>query len=108
MDHILYQIFNFTNINKKRETMIDNAPISIYINRTENRIIFKIKIGYYFSDLKQWYICETKINIIHYQNGNMYNMYNAEIIVVILVPSNADKNDYQQDLRILHILVPSK
>ena len=53
MDHILYQIFNFTRINKKRETMIDNATISIYINRTENRIIFKIKIGYYFSDLKQ-------------------------------------------------------
>ena len=35
-------------------------------------------------------------------------MYNAEIIVVILVPSNTDKNDYQQDLRILYILVPSK
>ena len=102
----MYQIFNFTHINKKRETMIDNAPISIYINRNESRIIFKIKIGYYFSDLKQWYICERKINIIHYQNGE--NMYNAEIIVVILVPSNTDKNDYQQDLRILYILVPSK
>ena len=106
MDHILYQIFNFTRINKKRETMIDNATISIYINRTENRIIFKIKIGYYFSDLKQWYICKRKMNIIHYQNGK--NMYNAEITVVILVPSNTDKNDYQQDLRILYILVPSK
>ena len=45
MDHILYQIFKITlNISLK---MTGNSSIRIYINKIENRITFKIKIGYY-------------------------------------------------------------
>ena len=32
---------------KKHETMTDNNPINIYKNKTENRVTFKIKSGYY-------------------------------------------------------------
>ena len=34
-------------INKKHETLTNNAPKQIYINRIENSIICKIKLGYY-------------------------------------------------------------
>ena len=37
----------FEYINKNDETLTDNLPIQIYVNRIENRIIFKIKTGYY-------------------------------------------------------------
>ena len=30
---------------KKHETLTDNHPIRIYVNKTENRITFKIKIA---------------------------------------------------------------
>ena len=32
---------------KKRETLTDNPPIRIYINKIENKITFKIKTAYY-------------------------------------------------------------
>ena len=49
MDDILYQIFKIIlNMSlKKHETVTDNPSIRIYVNKIENRIIFKIKTGYY-------------------------------------------------------------
>ena len=37
----------------KHETVTDNPPIKIYVNKVENRIIFKIKIRYSFQILKK-------------------------------------------------------
>ena len=31
---------------KKHEAIADNPPVQIYVNKTKNRIIFKIKTGY--------------------------------------------------------------
>ena len=31
---------------KKHETIANNSPVQIYMNRIENRIVFKIKTGY--------------------------------------------------------------
>ena len=36
---------------KKHETVTDNPSVRIYINKTENRITFKIKTGYYLKSL---------------------------------------------------------
>ena len=36
----------FKCINKKHETLIDKTSVEIYVNRMQNRVIFKIKIGY--------------------------------------------------------------
>ena len=44
MDHILYQIF-------KAIFNISYPSIRIYVNKIENRIPFKIKIGYYLEFL---------------------------------------------------------
>ena len=47
--HNLYQAFKiiFSTLQKKKtkkkhETLIDNTPINIYVNRTENKISFKV------------------------------------------------------------------
>ena len=37
----------FKYIIKKHETVTNNPPIRIYINKIENRITFRIKTGYY-------------------------------------------------------------
>ena len=37
----------FEYILRKHEAIIDNLPIRIYVNKIENRIVFKIKTGYY-------------------------------------------------------------
>ena len=31
---------------KKHETLTENLPVQIYVNRIKNRIVFKIKTGY--------------------------------------------------------------
>ena len=38
--------YYFEYIIKKRETIADNPTVQIYVNKTKNRIAFKIKIGY--------------------------------------------------------------
>ena len=49
MDHILYQIFKIISsiLKKKLKENIHNPSMRIYVNKTENRITFKIKTGYY-------------------------------------------------------------
>ena len=37
----------FEYILRKHEAIIDNLPIRIYVNKIENRIMFKIKTEYY-------------------------------------------------------------
>ena len=37
----------FEYIMKKHETVTDNSSVRIYVNKTENKISFKIKTGYY-------------------------------------------------------------
>ena len=37
---------NFEYIIKNHETIADNPPVQIYVNKIKNRIVFKIKTGY--------------------------------------------------------------
>ena len=41
----------FEDIIKKHDTVSDNFLIMIYVNKRENRILFKIKTGYYLEVL---------------------------------------------------------
>ena len=41
----------FEFIVKKHETIANNPPVQIYVNRIKNRIIFKIKTGYKLESL---------------------------------------------------------
>ena len=38
--------YYFEYIMKKHETIADNPPIQIYVNKIKNRIVFKMKTGY--------------------------------------------------------------
>ena len=37
----------FEYIIKKHDTVTDNPPTRIYVDKLENRIVFRIKTGYY-------------------------------------------------------------
>ena len=41
----------FEFIVKKHETIANNPPVQIYVNRIKNRIVFKIKTGYKLESL---------------------------------------------------------
>ena len=43
----------------KHETVTDNPSIMIYVNKIENRITFKIKLGYYLEFSIVWSIIEN-------------------------------------------------
>ena len=43
----------FEYIIKKHETIADNPPVQIYVNKIKNRIIFKIKTGYKLEETMQ-------------------------------------------------------
>ena len=86
-----------------------NASVRIYVNKIENRITFKIKIGYNLELLTPETIKllgGTENKIAKDKNGE--NVSHLEIIEMVLVHSNIVNNDYQQDSRVLYTFVPNK
>ena len=111
--HILHQIFktilSILNIKKKHNEKIDTLPVEIYVNKIENRVIFKIKTGYYLEILppeimKSLGSIENKIA----KNKNGENVPHLEITEVVLVHCNIVNNDYQRYSRVLHTFVLNK
>ena len=99
----------FEYILKKQEEKTDNPSIRIYVNKTENRITFRIKIGYYLELLMSELLKlfgSTKSMITKDENGE--NVAHLEITEVVLVHCNIVNNDYQQDSRILYIYFSNK
>ena len=75
----------------------------------ENRIIFKIKTGYYLELLmpeKMKLLESTENKITKGESGE--NVPHLEITEVILVHCNIANNDYQQDSRVLYTCFPNK
>ena len=110
MDHILHRIFKIIlSIFKKNNENIDNPSIRIDVNKIENRITFKIKIGYYLELLTpetMKLLVSTKTKITKDKNGE--NVPHLEITEVVLVHYNIVNNDYQQDSRVLYTYVSNK
>ena len=84
MDHILYQILKIFILKKHGEN-INNPSVKIYINKTENRITFRIKNGYSLELLtpetrKLLGITENKIT----KQKNCENVPHLEITEVVL------------------------
>ena len=99
----------FEHILKKHIESVDNPSTRIYVNKIENRIMFKIKNGYYLEPLtpetmKLLGSAENKIT----KDKNVENVPHLEIIELVLVHCNLVNNDYQQDSRILFTFVPNK
>ena len=91
----------FEYILKKHSESIDNPSIKIYVNRIENRVIFKINNGYYLERLipeTMKLLGSSEIKITKDRNGE--NVPHLEIVELVLINCNLVNNNYQQNSRI--------
>ena len=97
------------HIIKKHETIGETAPILIYANTINNRIVFKIKTGYKFELLsKETIKLLGSTKYIIDSDKNSENVPRLENVEVVLVHCNLVNNSYQQPLRVLFIFVSNK
>ena len=98
----------FEYIIKKDETINETAPISIYANDINNRIVFKIKTGY-----KLELLSEETMKLLGSTSGiidadkNSENVPRLENFEVFLVHCNFLNNSYQEHSRVLFTFVPN-
>ena len=94
---------------KKHETIGENAPILIYTNTINNRIVFKIKSRYKLELLSKetMKLLGSTLSIID-ADKNSENVPRLENVEVVLVHCNLVKNSYQQHSRVLFTFVPTK
>ena len=110
INQILYQIFLVLSISsKKHQTVTDNYPIRINVNKIENRITFKIKADYYLElstreTLKLFGIGKNEIA----KDENVEDKTHSENSKVVLAYFNIASNGYQEDSRVLYTCVPNK
>ena len=94
---------------KKHETIGENAPILIYVNTINNRIVFKINSGYKLKLLSKETIqlLGSTSRIID-SDKNSENVPKLENVEVVLVHCNLVNNSYQQHSGVLFTFVPTK
>ena len=83
----------FKYIIKKHETIPDNPPVLIYVNKIKTRIIFKIKSGYKLELLtkEKMQLLGSSKNIID-QDKDRELVPNLEVVEVVLVHCNLVNN----------------
>ena len=94
---------------KKHGEEAVNPSIKMYTNKIENRITFKIKIGYYLELLTtetMKSLGSTKSERKKDKNGE--NVPYLEITEVALIHCNVANNSYQQNSRVLYTFVTNK
>ena len=101
--------YYFEYIIKKHETIADNPPVQIYVNKITNRIVFKIKTGYkleLLSEERMQLLGSSKKDIDENKDGEI--VPRLETVEVVLVHCNLVNNNYQQASKVLFIFVPNK
>ena len=93
----------FEDIFKKHGKNIDKPSVQIYVNKTENRVTFKIKDGHSLElltpeKMKLLRSTENKTT----KDKNSENVPHLEIAEVVLVHCEIANNEYQQDSRVLY------
>ena len=94
---------------KKHETIGEAAPMLIYVNTINNRIVFKIKSGYKLELLSKEtmkLLGSTKDTTDVDKNSE--NVPKLENVEVVLVHCNLVNNSYQQASRVLFTFVSTK
>ena len=82
--------------NRIIETVIENPPIRIYVNQTQNRIIFRIKTGYH-------------LEISSPETAKLLGCTKSKMTKeVVFIHCNIVNSDYQQNLTVLYSFVPNK
>ena len=94
---------------KKHEAIGENAPILIYANTINNRIVFKTKSRYKLELLSKetMKLLGSTKDIID-ADKNSENVPRLENVEVVLVYCNLVNNSYQQHSRVLFTFVPTK
>ena len=94
---------------KKHETIGENAPILIYANTINNRIVYKIKSRYKLELLSRetMKLLGSTKDIID-SDKNSENVPKLENVEVVLVHCNLVNNVYQQHSRVLFTFAPTK
>ena len=96
----------FGYIIKKHETIADNPPVQIYVNKIKNRIVFKIKTCYKLESLTEETIQllgSSKKVIDKNKDGEIAPR--LEAVEVVLLHCNLVNNNYQQASKVLFSLV---
>ena len=98
----------FEYIIKKHETIVDNPPVLIYVNKVKNRIICKINSGYKIELLTKetMELLESSKNIDKNKDGEI--VPKLGIVEVVLVHCNLVNISYQQASKVLFAFVPNK
>ena len=95
---------------KKQETVTDNPPIRMYVSKIENRIIFKVKTGYYPKPLlteTMKLLGSSKNKLTKDKNGE--NVPHLEITEKLLLDHCSIVNsDHQHDSKVFYTFVPNK
>ena len=99
----------FEYIIKKHETIADNPPVQIYVNKIKNRIVFKVKTSYKLELLTEetmQLLGSTKKDID--QNKDAEIVPKLKTVEVGLVHCNLVNNNYHQASKVLFTFVPNK
>ena len=99
----------FEYIIKKHETIADNPPVKIYLNKIKSRIVFKIKARY-----KLELLTEEAMQLLGSPKKIIENSKDGEIVPsletveVVLVYCNLVNNNHEQASKVLFTFVPNK
>ena len=99
----------FEHIIKKHETITDVSPVLIYVNETNNRIVFKIKSGYKLELLSKKtmkLLGSSTYTIDGHKNSEL--VPKLESVDLVLVHCNVVNSSYQQASKVLFTFVPNK
>ena len=93
----------------KHETIVDNHPVQIHVNKIKNRIVFKIKTGYKLELLtKETIQLSGSSKKVIDKNKDREIVQRLEAVEVVLVHCNLVNDSYQQASKVLFIFVPNK
>ena len=94
---------------KKLETLTTNPPIHIYINRINNRLVFKIKDGYKLElQTPETIKLFGSTKKLRDKRKNGENVPSLEVAEVVLEQYNLLDNQYQQKSEVLYFFLPNK
>ena len=99
----------FEYITKKLETIADNPPVQIYMNKIKNRIFLKIRTGYKLELLTKetmQLLGSSKKDIDQNKDGEI--VPRLETAEVVLVYCNLVNNSYQQARKLLFTFIPNR
>ena len=88
---------------KGQETIADNPPVQIYVNKIKNRIVFKIKTRY-----KLELLTEETMQLLGSSKKVIENNKDGETVEVVLAHCNVVNKSYQQASKVIFTFVPNK